>query len=134
MKSLLAVGFGAVTLFATVVAFTQDAKVTGADANAAAAQSSMSTMAQMGEHMNRMQALHDRMMSAATPEERQQVMEEVRKEMQEGMAMMHDGGMMGGGMMRGKGESGVARSQMRMMMGPQSMTGTPNAPESPPQR
>jgi hypothetical protein len=39
-------------------------------------------MARMDEHMKKMQALHDRMMSAATPEERQSAMQEARKEMQ----------------------------------------------------
>lgn len=59
-------------------------------------------MAQMGERMKKMQALHDKMMGAATPEERQQTTEEAGKKMQEGMAMktpmMQGGEMMGGGM------------------------------------
>lgn len=67
-------------------------------------------MARMDEHMEKMQALHERMAGATTPEERQQVMTEQRLEMQNCMAMMkpmmHGGGMMGGkggGMMGGKG-------------------------------
>jgi hypothetical protein len=73
----------------------------------------------MDEHMKKMQALHERMMGAATPEEHQKAMEEARKEMQESMAlmkpMMHGGGKMGGGMMGGKGKFGDAQDQMQMM-------------------
>jgi len=80
---------------------------------------SMPMMAQMDEHMKKMQALHDKMMSAATPEERQKAMEEARKEMQAGMAMMQPmmqgGGMACCGMMGEKGKSGDTRAQMRMM-------------------
>lgn len=76
-------------------------------------------MAQMDEHMKKMQALHERMMSAATPEERQQAMADARKEMQAGMAMMqammqdHGTGNTGEGMMRGR--AAPAGSQMQMM-------------------
>jgi hypothetical protein len=73
----------------------------------------------MDEHMKKMQALHDKMMSAATPEERQKAMEDARKEMQDGMTMMkpmmQGGGMMGSGMMAQKGKSADSNAQMQMM-------------------
>ena len=47
-------------------------------------------MGQMDEHMKKMQALHEKMASAPTPEERQKLMEDQRQEMQRGMTMMHD--------------------------------------------
>jgi formylmethanofuran dehydrogenase subunit B len=118
MKRVLALGLSAAMLFAGAVALAQDAKTPGASGKSAAAPS-MPMMGQMDEHMKKMQALHDRMMGAATPEERQKVMDEARKEMQESMAtmkpMMHGGGMMGGGMMGEKGKAGDAQAQMQMM-------------------
>ncbi len=81
-----------------------------------------SQMRQMDEHMKRMQALHDKMTSAATPEERQKVMDEQRQEMQECMTMMkpmmQGGAMMGGmgaGMMGQKGQPADVNAQMQMM-------------------
>jgi hypothetical protein len=118
MKRLLAFGLSAAVLFAGAAALAQDTKAPGTSGKAAAAPS-MPMMAQMDEHMKTMQGMHDRMMSAKTPEERQKVMEESRKEMQESMAMMkpmmQGGGMMGGGMMGEKGKSGDAQAQMQMM-------------------
>ena len=80
--------------------------------------SAASTM-QMDEHMKRMQTLHDRMMNAATPEERQNAMQEARKEMQDSMAMMkpmmHGGAMMGSGMMAQKGKPTAGNPQMQML-------------------
>jgi len=119
--------------------------------NAATAQS-MRSMAQMDEHMKKMQALHDKMMSATTPDERQKAVDEARKEMQDGMAMMkpmmQGGGMMGGGMMTQKDKSSDAATRMQMMgkrmdmmqmmmqtmMDQQGMTGPPKAPESVPKK
>jgi hypothetical protein len=101
MNRLLAFGLGTAMLFAAAVALAQDAKAPGTSGKAATA-TSMSMMAQVDERMKKMQALHDKMMGAATPEERQKTTEEAGKEMQEGMAMktpmMQGGGMMGGGM------------------------------------
>lgn len=118
MKRSLAFGLSAAVLFAGAVALAQDPKAPGTSGKAAVAPS-MPMMAQMDEHMKRMQGMHDRMMGAKTPEERQKVMEEARKEMQESMAMMkpmmQGGGMMGGGMMGEKGKSGDAQAQMQMM-------------------
>ncbi len=96
----------------------QDAKGPASGAKAAATQS-MPMMGPMDEHMKKMQALHDKMMSSATPEERQNAMEEARKEMREGMAMMkpmmQGGEMMGGGMMGQKDKSADSKDQMQMM-------------------
>ena len=54
-----------------------------------------SPMARMDDHMTAMRAMHDRMSRARTPEERNALMAEHQKLMQEGMGMM--GGMMGPG-------------------------------------
>jgi hypothetical protein len=113
MKRLLAVGFAAAMLFTAVIALAQDTKTPTPGGKAAAAPS-MPMMAQMDEHMKKMQALHDRMMGAATPEERQKAMDEARKEMQESMATMKPM-MQGGGMMGEKGKHGDAQAQMQMM-------------------
>ena len=53
-------------------------------------------MAKMDTQMKTMQAMHDKMMSAKTPEERSKLMAEHMKSMQGGMAMME--GMGGAGM------------------------------------
>jgi hypothetical protein len=81
-----------------------------------------SPMGQMDEHMKTMQTLHDRMMSATTPEERQRVMDEQRKEMQGSMGMMNQmmqggttSGGMGTGMMGQKGKPADIGAQMQMM-------------------
>jgi hypothetical protein len=122
MTRSFAVAVGAVALLAAGMPLAQDTKAPASKPGVTATQSkpsmSMSSeMGQMDEHMKKMQALHDRMMSAATPEERQKAMEEQRKEMQSGMAMMNQ--MMPGGAMRG--EMG------RRMMGPQGEPADANA-------
>src|SRR5437867_11774687 len=127
MKKLLALGIGASLLFSGAVAMAQDAKAPTPGGTPAAAQS-MPKMAQMDEHMKKMQALHDKMMSATTPEDRQKAMEEARKEVQAGRAMMKPM-MRGGGMRGGRGgdrmggppapmmpPSPGARSALRHMM------------------
>ena len=51
-------------------------------------------MGAMDQHMKAMQAMHDKMAAAKTPEERQALMAEHMKLMQEGMSMMKQmGGM-----------------------------------------
>jgi len=127
MKRSLAVVVGTAVLLAAGMPLAQDAKAPASNPGATAAQSGSSMpmggpMGQMDEHMKKMQALHDKMTSAATPEERQKVMDEQRKEMQSGMAMMNQmmpgGGMMGnmgGGMMGQKGKPADATPQMQMM-------------------
>jgi hypothetical protein len=79
-------------------------------------------MGPMDEHMKNMQTLHDRMMNATTPEERQKVMDEQRKEMQGSMAMMGQmmqggatTGAMGTGMMGQKGKPADTGAQLQMM-------------------
>jgi hypothetical protein len=111
MERLLTLGLGSALLFAAAVAFAQD--------KAGTTSSPMPTIAQMDEHMKKMQALHDRMMSAATPEERQKAMEDARNEMQNSMGMMRPmmqgGAMMGGGMMGENGRPRGAQAQMQMI-------------------
>ena len=127
MKKSFAIAIGTALLFAAGMPFAQDAKAPTSTPKAAANQpgSSMSmssSMAQMEEHMKTMQSLHNRMVSATTPEERQKVMDEQRKEMQGSMAMMNQmmqGGAMQGGMGAGtmgqKGKPADAGAQMQMM-------------------
>ncbi len=73
-------------------------------------------MARMDEHMKTMRTMHDRMVRAKTPEERNALMAEHHKLMQEGMGMM--GGMGPGGMggmmgnMQGPGGDPAAHQQM----------------------
>ena len=55
----------------------------------------MAGMAKMDEHMKAMQAMHEKMMAAKTPEERQALMDEHMNLMQDGMGMMQQ---MGAGM------------------------------------
>ena len=151
MKKSLVWVIGAAILFSGAHALAQDAKAPGTSGKTTAALP-MPMMAQMDEHMKKMQALHDKMMGAATPEERQKAMEEARKEMQEGMTMMkpmmQGGGMMGGGMMAQRDKSADTGAQMQMMgkrmdmmqmmmqmmMDQQGMTGMPKAPESAPKK
>ena len=52
-------------------------------------------MARMANHMKAMREMHDKMMAAKTPEERQALMAEHMKTMQDGMAMMKGMGGMG---------------------------------------
>lgn len=125
MKELFAIVVGTVMLLATGTSLAQGMQAPSSpDATTAQSGSSMSMsnqMGQMDEYMKKMQALHDKMMSATTPEERQKVMGEQRQEMQAGMGMMNhmqDGGMMGnmgGGMMGQKSAPADASAQMRMM-------------------
>jgi hypothetical protein len=127
MKKSLAIAVGTVVLLAAGMPLAQDAKTPGSKPNATATQSGSpmamgGQMGQMDDHMKTMQALHDKMTSATTPEERQKVMDEQRKEMQGGMAMMNQmmqsGAMMGGmgaGMMGQKGKPTDANAQMQMM-------------------
>ena len=73
-------------------------------------------MAAMDQRMKDMQAKHEKMMSAKTPEERQALMAEHMKMMQDGMAMMKQmGGMsMMGGMQGGKGMGGMSERHQMM--------------------
>ena len=95
MRQSLAIAVGTLFLLTAGTPFAQTAKgpVSNSSVTAAQSGSTMSMGAQMGqmdEHMAKMQTLHEKMASAATPEERQRVMEDQRQEMQRGMTMMHD--------------------------------------------
>ena len=103
------------------------AQVSGAPAAKPAAQGMCCTdssahMGQMDGHMKRMQALHEQRANATTPEDRQRLMDDQRREMQQGMAMMqampHSGSMMGGagmGTMGQRGKPADQKTQMQMM-------------------
>jgi hypothetical protein len=113
------------------------------DARTTCCTDSKAQMGQMDEHMKRMQALHEKMANATTPEERQTLMNDQRREMQQAMAMMH-GMPHGGTMMVGAGMAGQKanpidpKSQMQMMekrmdmmqMMMQTMLDQQNAPGS----
>ena len=113
MKKLTVFAIAGAVLLSGVVALAQDTKSATPSGKSATAHS-MAATAQMDEHMKKMQTLHDKMMSATTPDEHQQAMDENRKEMQEGMAMMQPM-MQGGGMMGQKGKPGSTDAQMQMM-------------------
>ena len=86
------------------------AKPTGAGPRAA--------MAKMDEHMKAMQAMHEKMLAAKTPAERQAHMDEHMKLMQDGMGMMQQmgAGMQGmGGMQGGKGMPANMAERQQMM-------------------
>jgi hypothetical protein len=94
------------------------------DAQTMCCTDSKTQMGQMDEHMKRMQALHEKMANATTPEARQKLMNDQRLEMQHAMAMMqgmpHGGSMMGGagmgtGMAGQKGKPVDQKTQMQMM-------------------
>ncbi|ODV12964.1 MAG: hypothetical protein ABT20_03055 [Rubrivivax sp. SCN 70-15] len=76
------------------------------------------------DQMKAMQAMHDKMLAAKTPEERNALMAEQLKLMQDGMAMMGrmGGGMgMGGGAMMGGNRPGAAPTQPGDMAARQGM-------------
>ena len=74
-------------------------------------------MASMDKQMKAMQAMHEKMASAKTPEERQALMAEHMKMMQDGMGMMKQMGSMSGmgGMQGGKDMSGNMADRQQMM-------------------
>ena len=68
-------------------------------------------MARMANHMKAMQEMHDKVVAAKTPEERNALMAEHMKTMQEGMSMMKGmGGMSGAGSMGGMGNMSGPKS------------------------
>ena len=77
-------------------------------------------MAAMDQRMKDMQAMHEKMMSAKTPEERQALMAEHMKMMQDGMAMMKEmHGKQGMSGMTSMGDGPVMQAEMakrRQMM------------------
>lgn len=127
MKRSVAIAIGTAFLSAAVTPFAQETKAPASTPSGAVTQptpsrNAGSLMGQMDEHIKTMQGLHNRMASAATPEERQKVMDEQRTEMQGSMGMMNemmrDGAMMGAmgpGMMGQQGKPADAGAQMQMM-------------------
>ena len=74
-------------------------------------------MARMANQMRAMQEIHDKMMGAKTPEERNALMAEHMKTMQEGMGMMKGMGGMGGmGGMTGAKSMPTNMSERQTMM------------------
>ena len=73
--------------------------------------------ANMDMQMSKMQAMHDKMMAAKKPQERQKLMGEQMQAMQQGMAMMQamDKDMMAKGMMPCQGMAGSAADAKAMM-------------------
>ena len=71
-------------------------------------------MTRMNAQMKTMAAMHDRMMAAKTPEERNALMPEHMKAMQEGMSMMD--GMSSGGMAGMKGDMAAHHQTMEKRM------------------
>jgi hypothetical protein len=69
-------------------------------------------MAAMDQRMKDMQAMHEKMMSAKTPEERQALMAEHMKMMRDGMGMMQKMGQSGG--MGGMGGMGASKGGKAM--------------------
>ena len=72
------------------------------------------SMARMDVQMKAMRDMHDKMMAAATPEERNALMAEHMKTMQDGMAMIN--GMPSGGMAGMKGDMGAHHQMMEGRM------------------
>ena len=96
-----------------------------AGASSAVAPSKAPTPAQMDMQMKAMQEMHDKMMAAKTPEERQALMSEHMKTMHDGMAMMSQmhadgsakaGAGMGGGMSMNPQMMGRRMDMMETMM------------------
>ena len=71
-------------------------------------------LARMDTQMKAMREMHDQMMAAKTPEERNALMAEHMKAMQEGMTMMN--GMSPGGMAGLKGDMAAHRQTMEKRM------------------
>ncbi|NML16941.1 hypothetical protein [Azohydromonas caseinilytica] len=80
---------------------------------------STSQMARMEQHMKAMREMHEKMARASTPKEREALMPEHMKLMQEGMAMMSSmrpgAGMGGMGMMGGATTPADPAARMQMM-------------------
>jgi len=115
MKNLAMTALASALIFAAP-AFAEEAHHPQAAAKAentapskAAAKMSMD---KMDKQMMAMQEMHEKMMSAKTPEERNALMADHMKTMQDGMAMM--GGMGAEGKMKGSMPSDPARRQQMM--------------------
>jgi hypothetical protein len=126
MNRSLAVVVGAVVLLGAGISLAQDVKAPPSTPPAMAPQSGKpmtmdSQMGQMDEHMQMMKTLHEKMLTATTPEARQIIADKQREEMQQCvgiMNQMHGGAMMegmGGGMMAQQGKPVDQQTQMQMM-------------------
>lgn len=124
MKTLLTTLLTVASVFAVGVSSARDSEAPAATpaAQAMCCMDSSAHMGQMDAHMKRMQALREQRASATTPEDRQRLIDDQRREMQQGMAMMqampHGGSMMGGagmGTMGQKGTPADQKTQMQMM-------------------
>lgn len=127
MKLALTVLGAALALAGCATGPTADDHAAHHPPEAATAAPGQPTPGQMDSMMKSMQEMHDRMMTAKTPEERSALMQEHMKAMQDGMAMMdrmRDGMMGGGGMGMGGGNGmrmdpemmGKRMDMMEMMM------------------
>jgi hypothetical protein len=123
MKSSLAAAVGSAVLLAAGVSVGHAATPPATNAGAAAARPSpaVDMPLQMEGHMKTMQALHDRMQSAGTPEERRKLAQDQQAEMQACLAMMNHGiegggmGAQGGAMAGRRGKPGAGDAPMPMM-------------------
>ena len=88
------------------------ASASSASKKQAAKPAGAEAMAKMDQQMKSMQAMHDKMMAAKTPEERQALMVEHRKMMQDGMSMMQQMG----GMSGSQGMGGASMADRQKMM------------------
>ncbi len=107
-------------------------KVAKEVANPAPVQSAENKMADMEQHMKAMKTMHDKMMSAKTPEERQTLMAEHKKTMQQSMRMMQDAGAMANPniqpeerLMMMEKRMDMMQSMLQMMMNCPPQTPTP---------
>ena len=121
MKRSLVVVLGTAILLAASATLAQDLKVP-APAGKATVQPARSLdakaqMEQMDAQMKKMRALHDKMIRATAPEERQKLMEEQHKAIQEGMGVINQmtGGMSGGAYLEKKSNPPDPNGTMQMM-------------------
>ena len=121
MKTLSTTLLAVAAVIAVGIASGQDPAPPAAKpgAQSACCVDSKAQMGQMDAHMKQMQALHEKVASATTAEERQRIMDEQRQEMQQGMAMMqpmqHGGSPMGGAGMKMMDQNGKPADQMARM-------------------
>lgn len=124
MKTLSATLFAVATVFAAGAVSAQNSKApaAGQGAEPMCCMDAHLPTSPMEAHMKRMQTLHEPVASATTPEDRQRLMDDQRRDMQQGMAMMQAmprGGPMAGGAGMGtmghEGKPADQKSQMQMM-------------------
>ena len=117
MKNLAMTALASALIFATP-AFAEDAHHPEAAAKAAKNAPSKAvakeSMDKMDKQMMAMQEMHEKMMSAKTPEERSALMADHMKAMQGGMSMMGGMGAEGKGKMTGRMPSDPAGRQQMM--------------------